>query len=132
MTQYIQEGRLRHFDGILYVYDLTNPHSVIQLEQLFEEVRNCDHGELVSIIVGNKADLIPPSISAQPKGLESNEAFYLAKKFSERHRLLHQSVSAKLNSCVADCFILIIKEALSLRRHIRTSRLGEEEEILQV
>lgn len=51
----------------------------------------------------------------------------MAKKFSERHRLLHQSVSAKLNSCVADSFILIIKEALSLRRHIRTSRLGEEE-----
>lgn len=72
MLQYIQEGRLRHFDGILYVYDLTNPHSVIQLEQLYEEVRNSDHGGLVSIIVGNKADLLPSSLSTQPKGLEGN------------------------------------------------------------
>ena len=31
MLQYIKEGRLKQFDGILYVYDLTNPHSVIQL-----------------------------------------------------------------------------------------------------
>lgn len=84
----------------------------------------------MSIIVGNKADLLPSSLSTQPKGLEGNEAYYLAKKFSERHRLLHQSVSAKLNSCVADCFILVIKEALSLRRHIRTSRLGEEDEVV--
>lgn len=129
MLQYIQEGRLRHFDGILYVYDVTNPHSVIQLEQLYEEVRNSDYGGLVSIIVGNKADLLSPS-TTQSKGLEGNEAYYLAKKFSERRKLLHQSVSAKLNSCVADCFILLIKEALSLRRHIRTSRLSEEEEVV--
>jgi hypothetical protein len=86
----------------------------------------------MSIIVGNKADLLPPSINNKPKGLESNEAYYLARKFSERHRLLHQNVSAKLNSCVADCFILIIKEVLSLRRHIRTSRLGEEDDLPQV
>ena len=36
MTQYIQEGKLRLFDGILYVYDLTNPHSLIQMQQLYE------------------------------------------------------------------------------------------------
>jgi GTPase SAR1 family protein len=123
MLQYIQEGRLKHFDGILYVYDLTNPHSVIQLGQLYEEIRSS--GDFVSILVGNKADLLPPSINEKAKRLESNEAYYLATKFSERHRLIHQNVSAKLNSCVTDCFILIIKEVLGLRRHIRTSRLGE-------
>jgi GTPase SAR1 family protein len=126
MLQYIQEGRLKHFDGILYVYDLTNPHSVIQLEQFYEEVKRAESGDFVSVVVGNKADLIPASISERPRGLESNEAFYLASKFGERHRLIHQNVSAKLNSCVADCFILIIKEILGLKRHIRTSRLGEE------
>ena len=37
-------------------------------------------------------------------------------------------MSAKQNSCVADCFVLIIKEILGLKRHIRTSRLGEEDD----
>ena len=67
MLQYIQEGRLRHFDGILYIYDITNPHSVIQLEQLYEEVRRSDSGDFVSVIVGNKTDLTSPS--NQPKDL---------------------------------------------------------------
>lgn len=60
MLQYIQEGRLKHFDGILYVYDITNPHSVIQLEQLYEEIRRSDSGDFVSLIVGNKMDLTSP------------------------------------------------------------------------
>lgn len=72
MLQYIKDGRLKQFDGILYVYDLTNPHSVIQLEQLYEEVKRSDSGEFVSVIVGNKGDLLPPSVSSNPKGLESH------------------------------------------------------------
>ena len=32
MLQYIREGRLKTFDGMLYVYDLSNAHSAIQLD----------------------------------------------------------------------------------------------------
>ena len=55
MLQYIQEGRLKHFDGIFYVYDLGNPNSVLQLEQYYEEISK-QQGNYISIVVGNKAD----------------------------------------------------------------------------
>lgn len=58
MIQYIQDGRLRSFDGILYVYDLTNPHSAIQLDELYTLIRKLDSNGYVSLVAGNKADLI--------------------------------------------------------------------------
>lgn len=57
MLQFIQEGKLKNFDGIFYVYDLTDANSVIQLEQLYSEVKRFAGDQFVSIIIGNKADL---------------------------------------------------------------------------
>jgi hypothetical protein len=33
MLQYISEGQLKNFDGILYVFDLNDPQSLTNLEQ---------------------------------------------------------------------------------------------------
>ncbi len=44
--------------------------------------------------------------------------------------MIHQTASAKANNCVTDCFVLIIKEVLGQKRHIKTSRLGDEEEMI--
>ena len=59
------------------------------------------------MLVGNKADLIEQD-TTDPT-LHNNETYYLATKFAQRHGLIHQNVSAKLNSCITDCFVLTIK-----------------------
>lgn len=42
--------------------------------------------------------------------------------------MIHQNVSAKLNSCITDSFVLMIKEILNQKRPMVTSRIGDDEE----
>jgi len=41
---------------------------------------------------------------------------------------MHQNVSAKLNSCITDCFVLMIKEILNQKRPIGASHIGDDED----
>ena len=51
----------------------------------------------------------------------------MASKFSQRHKMIHQNISAKLNTHVTDAFVLMITEILHKKKQLRVSRLGEEE-----
>jgi ribosome biogenesis GTPase A len=58
MLQFIKEKRLAQFDGILYIFDLTDPKSMIDLEQLHYEIKQNYKEEFSCLLVGNKADLL--------------------------------------------------------------------------
>jgi ribosome biogenesis GTPase A len=64
----MKKGNLDHIDGIIYVYDLSNPTSVINLQLLHSEIRSRGPSDFSSLIVGNKADLLP-SLAKSAKGL---------------------------------------------------------------
>lgn len=86
------------------------------------------------MLVGNKADLV---VVKDPKSQEYNippklQAFSLAKKFSEKYKMIHQNVSAKYNTHITDCFVLIITEILNKKRQLKISRFAEEEEAEEV
>ena len=80
--------------------------------------------------MGTKADLavVYDSKLKEYKIADNNEAFYLASKFSERHKMLHQNVSSKLNTHITDIFVLMITEIPNKKRHMRISRFEDEEE----
>ena len=81
----------------------------------------------MEIVVGNKADLVAvKQTNNEYKIPENIESYYLARRFCERNKMVLQNVSAKLNSCVTDCFVLMIKEILSKKRQLRTSRIDLE------
>jgi hypothetical protein len=42
--------------------------------------------------------------------------------------MIHQNVSAKLNSQITDCFVLMITEILNKKRQLKVSRFGEDDE----
>lgn len=85
------------------------------------------------MLVGNKADLVvvKDKKTQEYKIPNTVEAFSLGQKFSEQHGMIHQNVSAKYNTHITDCFVLMITEILNKKRHLRISRFEEEEVSIQ-
>ena len=100
MLQFIKDGQLTNFDGILYMFDLSDPQSLNNLEQLHYEIKNKYEEDFISILAGNKSDLISPrsvkSIDNQSnsKNIQS-QTDYQADAFAKKNKMLYLKISAK-------------------------------------
>ena len=79
------EGKLKRAIGALILFDLTNESSFISVEDWFKEIRNNSSNNVVSILIGNKSDLVD-------KREVSSER---ASKFALEHNIKYLEVSSK-------------------------------------
>lgn len=102
------DGWIRDSDGIILVYDVTNPQSFDELSYFYERIVQCkDTEDVPLVIVGNKCDLEPKvsQLQAEMLSLEWKCPLIFA---SAKNRIHHES-----------CFYEIVRE---INKKVKTSK----------
>ena len=95
----ITKNLYRNANGILFVYDITNKQSFINVKHWIKDTNNIDK-EIKGIIIGNKCDL------ENERTITMEELEEIGKQFS----LPVLETSAKTGNKVNECFELLIDE----------------------
>jgi Ras-related protein Rab-1A len=101
----ITSAYYRGADGIILVYDVTNPESFEHVEEWLTEVNRYADDATVKLLVGSKADL--KSEYQVPEAV--------AQQFAEQNNLLFILTSAKTSTNVDAAFLTLAKQLLKRR-----------------
>jgi Ras-related protein Rab-1A len=142
----------RGVQGIILTYDLTDPSSLHDIEQVWlREVENYAKEDVVLILVGNKKDLVNRSHpSSQRRTEENDEEVSRSMTTSSQHRceleiaqsieafteryphLIHMQVSAKTGENVSTLFHTLCSKLVEVQQEKRsrqaTSQMRREQE----
>lgn len=86
--------------GSLLTYDITNRKSFTNLGQWLKEFRNMADSDAITILIGNKCDLVHLRAVTVEEG----------KQFAEQNGLLFLETSALDNTNVGEAFYTLLKE----------------------
>jgi len=96
-------------EGIIVVYDVTSKESFEQLESWFTEVDRYAKEEVLTILVGNKVDLLQGDAKVE-RAVKKEDAEALA----EQRGITYLETSAKSGEGVSECFKELTSQILSL------------------
>ncbi|MFX1558504.1 MAG: GTP-binding protein, partial [Promethearchaeota archaeon] len=103
----------RHFyqgaEGILLIFDLTNPKSFESIRKWYEDIKNnlSDSREIVGCIFGNKVDL------ESERKIEKSQAKELARDLN----LIYVETSALTGQNVENAFYQLAKALIDLHKY---------------
>lgn len=103
--EFISALRRQHYagaSGVAVVFDLTSRKSFEDLDHWIEEVYD-EIGEVKTIFVGNKTDLVDERVISSEEG----------KSYAERKGGTYLESSAKLDKQVSDIFMPFVDDAIS-------------------
>jgi len=95
-------------EGILVVYDVTSKESFEQLESWFTEVDRYAKEEVLTILIGNKVDLLQGDAKVE-RAVKKEDAEALA----EQRGITYLETSAKSGEGVSECFKELTSQILS-------------------
>lgn len=105
----------RGAQGALLLYDVTNPESLQKVKEWARELNKMEGPDKIKLcIVGNKIDLLDPSIQRKPQNWQLiQEAMKLANEIINAR---HYVISAKQNRGIGEMFLSLSKRMIDQHR----------------
>mmetsp|Transcript_30993 Transcript_30993/g.89572 ORF Transcript_30993/g.89572 Transcript_30993/m.89572 type:complete len:218 (-) Transcript_30993:46-699(-) len=98
---------LRHAEGVVIVYDVTDRESFNNVRHWLEDIELCDKSAARSLLVGNKSDLLSRRVVTYDDGRDLAE--FVGIPFME--------TSARDDLHVQEAFVAMAKEILMVKEH---------------
>lgn len=112
----------KNANGVLIVFDLTNPKSIEKLNQWLANVKDENDENIVVFLVGNKSD-------AKNKILQLSEE---GRKFAESNSIPYSEVSAKTGSGITGLFDSIARKMVEVGKKLigQNANNGKQKNLL--
>ena len=110
----ITKSILRHKDGVLFIYDISNQESFKDLKTWYELYKNENEG-VIGLIIGNKCDI------------ERKVNKEKAKKFALEHKLKYIETSAKLDKNVRKAIACLLDLIIKSKKSKIIKKKNEQE-----
>ena len=101
---------LRNIDGVLFIYDISDPNSFNDLKSWFELYKE-ENEKVIGLLIGSKCDC--------ERQVNKEEA----KKFAEENELKYLEVSAKLDKNLRKAIVCLLKIIIESKQNIETKEI---------
>jgi Ras-related protein Rab-1A len=119
----ITQAYYRNADGIIIVYDVSDPDSFDHVEDWLDDIAEANNHSASKLLVGNKADRIyADSKALNPLGDPNKEALKIYQKghqLAEKLKIPFLETSAKTSTNVDATFLTVAKQILDHQERLR-------------